>query len=57
MAISYRKIRAIWFDPPGTERTYAGSNIFVPKINQLSEQNGLAFFSRLYFLHTVCKMD
>ena len=32
------------FDPPGTERTYAGSNIFIPKTNQRGEQNDWRFF-------------
>ena len=32
------------FDPPGNSRQYAGSNIFVPKINQRGEQNDWRFF-------------
>ena len=32
------------FNPPGNSRQYAGSNIFVPKINQRGEQNDWRFF-------------
>ena len=32
------------FNPPGNTRQYAGSNIFVPKINQRGEQNDWRFF-------------
>tara|TARA_B100000963_G_scaffold169373_1_gene147273 strand:- start:12974 stop:14698 length:1725 start_codon:yes stop_codon:yes gene_type:complete len=40
------------FDPPGTERTFGGSNIFVPKINQLSEQNDWRFFQGYTFTYS-----
>lgn len=32
------------FEPPGTERTFGGSYIFVPKINQRGGQNDWRFF-------------
>ncbi len=32
------------FDPPNTDRTNAGTKLFVPKINQRSEQNDWRFF-------------
>ena len=40
------------FDPPGTERTYGGSNIFVPKTNQRGEQNDWRFFQGYSFTYS-----
>ena len=44
MAIYYSKrLESSGFKPPGHERTYAGTNIYVPKINQILETDDWRF--------------
>ena len=35
------------FDPPGTDRTYAGTKIWWPKTNQIPEMGDWRFFPRI----------
>ena len=40
------------FTPPGTERTYGGQKLYIPKINQLSRTDDWRFFQGFNFSYS-----
>ena len=42
------------FNPPNTDYTFAGTQLFVPKINQIGNQNDWRYFQGLTFTYNPC---
>ena len=50
MASYYWKIRKFWIYPPNSDFEYAGTNLYVPKINQRGETDDWRYLQGYSFL-------